>query len=102
MPMPMAAHVHPASGPAAAVTVTDEQVHSSAPFSSHCNQMLTTSQIVDEDRDKWRAEAAKWSEHKAEEEGTFYYYNSDTGASVWECPPALALQKELDSAGFVM
>jgi hypothetical protein len=57
-------------------------------------------QVVDEGKDKWRAEAAQWTEHTAEE-GT-YYYNTASGESTWECPPAVAFQQEITRSGFAM
>lgn len=56
--------------------------------------------VVDEGKDKWRVEAAQWTEHTAEE-GT-YYYNTASGESTWECPPAVAFQQEITRSGFAM
>lgn len=81
--------------------VVAQQVMSLCSFSWFLfNSTNLGTQVVDEEKDRWRVEAAKWTEHKAEE--GIYYYNAESGESTWECPPAVAFKKKIEDSGFAM
>lgn len=106
-------HLPPGLGNPAAVPVAVPPFHAHGPppyavASPHHPQYVripagagvVAQQVVDEEKDRWRVEAAKWTEHKAEE--GIYYYNAESGESTWECPPAVAFKKKIEDSGFAM